>query len=72
MRMKFPPGVTAWEFSKIKSNWREFSFALHQIQQAINPVISLQKVIQQWGDISSALAEGSRKRRPQLTKYTFS
>ncbi len=72
MRMKFPPGVTAWESNKVKSDWREFAFALHQIQQAINPVISLRKVIQQWGEISTALAESSRKRKPQLTKYTFS
>jgi len=72
MRMKFPPGVTLWKSNKTKSNWREFSFMLHQIQQAINPVVSLEKVIQQWGEISVALAESSRRRKPQLAKYTFS
>jgi len=72
MPITFPPGATAWDTSKVKSEWREFSFALHQIQQAINPVISLKKVMANWGKISSSLAERSRKRKPQLSNYSFS
>ena len=72
MQTIFPPGVTAWDGRKIKSGWREFAFMLHQIQQAIDPVISLKEVLNGWGEISRALAENSRRRKPQLSNYTFS
>ena len=45
---------------------REFSFALHQIQQAIEPFLSLQQTLYSWNHIAQALAERSRKRIPQL------
>ena len=48
---------------------REFSFALHQIQQAIEPHLSLQQALYSWNQIAQALAEKSRKRLLQLTKW---
>ncbi len=44
----------------------------HQIQHAINPIISLDEVIKRWGEIKTALAESSRKRKPQIEAYGFS
>lgn len=44
----------------------------HQIQQAINPTISLNEVINRWNELSQALAECSRKRKPQIESYGFS
>ena len=71
MLAKFPPGVTAYD-GRIKSEWREFAFAFHQIQQAIDPVISLKKVLNDWAKIGLALGEHSRQRPPQITSYSFS
>ena len=48
------------------SPWREFSFALHQIQQAIEPQRSLQQTFSKWNQIARALAEELRNRLPQL------
>jgi hypothetical protein len=48
---------------------REFSFALHQIQQAIEPHLFLQQTIYSWNQIAQGLAEKSRKRLPQLAKW---
>jgi Transposase DDE domain len=48
------------------SPWREFSFALHQIQQAIEPCLSLRQTLFSWNQIARALAEKSRKRLPQF------
>ena len=44
----------------------------HQIQQAIEPSILLSKIISKWGEFSKALAENPRKRKLQITNYTFS
>ncbi|MEO9205328.1 MAG: hypothetical protein ABI296_06395 [Gammaproteobacteria bacterium] len=44
----------------------------HQIQHAINPIISLNEVISRWNEIRQALAESSRKRKPQIRSYGFS
>ena len=48
---------------------REFSFALHQIQQAIEPNLSLQQTLYSWNQIAEALAEKSRNRLLQLAKW---
>jgi hypothetical protein len=48
---------------------REFSFALHQIQQAIEPHLSLQQTLYSWNQIAQALAEKSRNRLLQLAKW---
>jgi hypothetical protein len=54
------------------SPWREFSFALRNIQQAIEPDISLKHVLLSWNEIAHALAEESRRRvlQPQLLHRT--
>lgn len=44
------------------SPWRELSFALRNIQQAIEPDISLKHVLLSWNQIANALAEESRSR----------
>ena len=49
-----------------KSQWREFSFILHQIQRAIEPTLSLKDTIQFWREISDDLSEPTRKRKYQL------
>lgn len=54
---------------KINSPWREFSFMLHQLQGAIAPVLSLQKIITQWGEIGASLAERPRQRQLQSFKF---
>ena len=48
---------------------REFSFALHQIQQAVEPHVSLQQTGYSWNQIAEALAEKSRNRLLQLAKW---
>jgi len=49
------------------SPWPEFSFALHQIQQAIEADLSLLQTLSSWNQIAQALAEKSRNRLLQLT-----
>jgi hypothetical protein len=48
---------------------REFSFALRQIQQAIEPHLSLQQTLYSWNQIAQNLAEKSRNRLLQLAKW---
>jgi hypothetical protein len=47
------------------SRWREFSFALHQIQLAIEPNLSLKHTLLNWNGIARALAENPRARLEQ-------
>ena len=56
---------------KTNSRWREFSFALHQTQQAIEPALALRRIIDQWHTIAYDLAEPSRKRKPQVSCFSF-
>jgi hypothetical protein len=42
---------------------------LHQIQRAIEPALPLADVIDDWNEISKALAEPPRQRQLQLTEY---
>ncbi len=65
----FPPGDMDKFQNKVRSPWREFAFVLHQIQEAIEPTLSLSTVISQWGEIAGALAERSRKRQPQVPDF---
>jgi hypothetical protein len=63
----FPLGLLtlgAWDHAV---HLREFSFALHQIQQAIEADLSLQQTLSSWNQIAQALAEKSRDRLLQLT-----
>jgi hypothetical protein len=48
------------------SRWREFGFALHQLQHAIQPTLSLANIMSGWSEIAIALAERPRKRLAQL------
>jgi hypothetical protein len=50
----------------------EFSFALHQIQRAIEPHLSFQQTLYSWNQIAQALAEKSRNRLLQLAKWRAS
>ena len=56
MLAPFPPGATGLFQKQVKSLWREFAFMLHQIQEAIEPAISLNKVLQHWQLLAKDLA----------------
>jgi hypothetical protein len=47
------------------SPWREFLFALYQVQRAIEPALTLQETLARWPEIERDLAESTRKRRLQ-------
>jgi hypothetical protein len=51
------------------SPWREFEFALHEVQQTIAPDLGLTFVLPHWNEIAAALAEHHRQRVPQLAAY---
>lgn len=42
---------------------------LHQLQQAVEPRITLEDTMKQWDKICSLLSENIRKRRPQMKNY---
>src|SRR6266581_8958942 len=63
--MIFPPRGSRFPRGKSHSRWREFSFALHQIQSAIEPHLSLRQTLLTWNEIARALAEPPRCRLPQ-------
>jgi len=65
----FPLGLPPPGAGDLGSPSREFSFALHQIQQAIEPHLSLQQTLYSWNQIAQALAEKSRNRLLQLEKW---
>jgi len=48
-----------------RSEWREFSFALHQIQNVIEPRLPLTQVLNGWNRLATALAENHRNRAAQ-------
>jgi hypothetical protein len=48
-----------------RSEWREFAFALHQIQDAVEPDIRLAQVLSQWNRVAAALSERHRNRAAQ-------
>ena len=50
---------------QLRSEWREFAFALHQIQDAIEPDLPLIQVLTEWNRLAAALAESHRKREAQ-------
>jgi hypothetical protein len=52
--------------SKRRSAWREFSFILHTIQEAIEYHAGLQQVLAQWNNITQELEEPPRKRGAQM------
>jgi hypothetical protein len=48
---------------------RGYSFALHQVQQAIEPHLSFQQTLYSWNQIAEGLAKKSRNRLLQLAKW---
>ena len=60
------PGDTSWRRRRPQSIWREFEFALSEVAAAIRPVSALSDMVQDWAEISRALAEPPRRRMPQL------
>jgi hypothetical protein len=63
--VKFPPGATFSRDTRQRSEWREFGFALHQIQNVIEPSLPLAKVLHGWNHLAAALAESHRNRDTQ-------
>src|SRR5260370_37221824 len=66
---RFPPGATASQSRPVASRWREFLFAFHQLTQAIQPVLSLRYLIENWTHIAAQLAEPPRIRKAQEQKF---
>jgi len=69
MPAPFPPGATSWKSHHSRSRWREFSFAFHQLTQAILPALSLRHMINNWQNIATSLAEPPRERKLQEEKF---
>ena len=59
----FPPEAAAWKRRRPPSEWREFHFMLHQVQPALRPSSPLPVILDEWADISEALAA------PQLAAF---
>jgi hypothetical protein len=66
MLIIFPPGDTQTNQTPQRSCWREFAFMLHQLQQAIEPLLLIKNIIADWIDIRKNLAEKPRKRKYQV------
>lgn len=62
----FPRGGTQSKEFKRESIWRETSFMLELLRQAVGPNLSLSDCIHNWKNIKSVLAEERRKRKLQL------
>jgi hypothetical protein len=67
----FPPGGTYSRTLRPVSPWREFSFALHQLQHALHPTLPLADLITRWTDIADDLAERPRKRKNAILKLAL-
>lgn len=62
----FPPGdIHCDDIDREASLWRELSFALHLVRQAVNPPIAISECIGQWRYIANTLAEPPRRRKSQ-------
>jgi hypothetical protein len=48
-----------------RSEWREFGFVLHQIQNVIEPSLPLSQMLNGWNRLAAALAESHRNRAAQ-------
>jgi hypothetical protein len=48
-----------------RTEWREFAFALHPIQTAIEPHLPLPQLLSQWNRLAAALTESHRHRAAQ-------
>lgn len=65
----FPPGDTRFRQHKRPSAWREFGFALHQLQEAIEPSLGWPATIANGNTLAADLSEPSRKRAPQVAAF---
>ena len=63
--MSFPPGDTFSKDRRQRSEWREFGFVLHQIQNVIEPSLPLSQMLNGWNRLAAALAENHRNRAAQ-------
>jgi hypothetical protein len=52
------------------SPWREFFFALHQVQRAIEPFLALKETLDHWPEIERDLAESTRNKKLQTFSLT--
>ena len=65
----FPPGGIPFDDTDREASlWRELSFALHLVRQAVNPPVGITKCIGQWDDIANDLAEPPRRRQTQARR----
>ncbi len=67
----FPPGDIQSNKKENGNLWRETSFALKLISQAINPRLGLQSSLENWYEIQKKLSENTRKRKKQIEKITL-
>lgn len=63
----FPPGGIQFDECNL---WRETSFALHLVKQAVNPKLGLKNCIQNWKSISKKLSENPRRRKAQVVNLS--
>ncbi|MGH9630290.1 MAG: transposase [Bryobacteraceae bacterium] len=64
------PGGTSSRKRKLRSHWRDFSFALHTVLQGIDCSIPVSSVIENWNSISAKLAERLRKRIKKVNCFS--
>lgn len=50
--------------------WRETSFALHLIKQAVNPRLGIMNCLKNWKEIAKKLSENPRNREGYAAKIT--
>ena len=65
----FPPVDTTWRKRRPHSAWRDFKFALNQVQRTIEPAYPLARMLAEWNGISEALADAPRQRLGQITTH---
>jgi hypothetical protein len=70
MQKNFPHGDT--KYAQHQSNWREFSFMFLHLTASLLSQIPITHIVLFWRDIESNLAERSRKRTNQISRYYFS
>jgi hypothetical protein len=63
----FPLGDTHCdEDDREASLWRELSFAMHLVRQAVSPPLNLTECVENWREIAHDLAESPRERSYQM------
>ena len=67
----FPLGDTPCdENTREAALWRELSFALHLVRQAVNPPLHSDGCLGKWQEIATKLAEPPRRRSYQRRKIS--